>query len=214
MLYDPRSTPVRGTPARHGAVTDAEIGVSIYPTDRTYDYFDAGFSVVEEAAFRVWRSVISLVQLCERTVQGKMPRWAAQTAIDQFNRENNTQHTFEEILGREMDRFTFCDCGEWVAYIGPGEYVEDALLGPYDAIEEALLYAPDRVEWGIVMYPWRDIIVVYRSPFVGYREPCIEDGKAFEILDREVCIGELDGDRPAYVLLPEDLEEQHTECEE
>lgn len=145
------------------------------------------------------------MRVCEGTLQGGPSKFAAYSAIRQWNETHGTSFTYEEILGRTLDDYTFSDFGDWAAYTCKDDQPA-VVFGDYDEIETALAYAPPEVDWGVLWLTQQDIAVVYRSPYTKLRHVFYNEGQPLEDCDGTlICDGLQRGTENAFVL-PDEVE--------
>lgn len=150
-------------------------------------FLNSNLIAVEQTSFETFRKLSHLIRVVEAVEEGARHRAAAANAIRQFNLENRTDWTYDQILGRYTDRL-LSNAGEWALYT---ESPLDFLTGQHDDIDAALEEAPDHVDWAIFLSPENSQILVFRSPYLGYRET---------LGDFDVCSGLEDGEHRAYTL--------------
>ena len=118
-----------------------------------------------------------------------MPRYAANSAVQQYNEEHNTVVTYEEVSTLAHTHIP-CGAGEWVVFT---DNQEGLLCGDYDDPYEAFSYARDDVGWIIVLLPDEPTVIVFKSPYKADRQET-EEGTINGLENGEVM---------AYILPPE-----------
>jgi hypothetical protein len=167
-----------------------------YVTPEVVEWMNQKLSPVEESVFYHWRGVLGLVEIVDLAEAGRIPKYAALSAIRNYNEEHDTDVSFEEIRGRHSD-YIFSDFGEWVVYT---DNQEPIVFGEHDSPEDALTFAPESVGWIIVWLPQEGELVIYRSPHLGRRTV---PETHFEWDTRLYVDGTVKGDELSYVLPPD-----------
>ena len=151
-----------------------------------------GFHAVEHGVFNFWRSALPLVKIVNCVLEGRMHRFSADAAIGQYNEEENTNLTFDEVASMSCAHI-FSEAGEWVAFTeSPLRLMLGGHDDPYQAIEEAV---EGGVQWLILWLTTDNLFIVFASPHEGYRE-----GIDWNDMTAE---GLVPGDTPAALLPPE-----------
>lgn len=167
------------------------IARGIYPiTDALVEWASHNLMAVEESTFHYFRGIIQLVRLVDAAEEGRIHKFAALSAIRDYNRRNNTDITYEKILERDTT-YIPAEVGEWLAYVDDERPI---VFGPHDDAESALSNTPDSVSIVLVWDPSYNHICVYKSPRVAPRAP-IEEGAYAVFAD-----GEVSGSVQTYVL--------------
>jgi hypothetical protein len=168
---------------------------TIYPVTRSVvEWLNHTLFPIEQGTFKYWRSILPLVRICDDTLKGKVPKWAALDAVNQYNALHDTSLTYEEIIGRQD--YSMSDIGEWAAYCRL-EDQEALLFGECDDVIETFREAEPTIPWIVMWFTIDDSVIVFRSPHVEWREQ-VGFHNNFE-----VCDGMAHGDLPSYVLPPD-----------
>lgn len=171
------------------------IARGVYPaTAALVDWLSENFDMLEKSSFLHIQSIRKLLPIVNAAESGRLPRYAALSALRDYNTENKTQLTYEEV--RDLD-CTYAFAGEcpWVLLSDSTKTI--VLNSDYDTPEEALTNAPSSVRFIFIWDTANDVICVYRSPHIGYRQQAFEnEGVLF-------CDGESSGEVYAYLLPPE-----------
>lgn len=162
-------------------------------TDALVDWMSETLLPVEESTFVHFRQIYKLVELVQAAESGRVPRFAALSAIRDHNSEAGTSINYDEIKNLDST-YILSDYGQWVAFTDQPNAI---ILGEHDQAEDALEYAPDTVEIIVVWDTSEDQVIVYRSPYVANREPA-EIGAELGYSK-----GWVKGNEPTYVLPPE-----------
>tara|TARA_R110002126_G_scaffold52672_16_gene143005 strand:+ start:2752 stop:3327 length:576 start_codon:yes stop_codon:yes gene_type:complete len=147
-------------------------------TPEIVDWLSHTLVPIEAAVFRYHRGILKLTRQVDRVEQGMQPKYAALSAIREYNEKNCTGITYDEVKNRSAD-YVFLPPGEWVAYVEDLEDSNKIVTGDYDDPLKALDYADADIKWILLWLPDRDIVVVYRSPYearCGLYEESIADG--------------------------------------
>jgi len=121
---------------------------------------------IDAAVFRYHRGIIKLTRQVDRVEAGRLPKYAALSAIREYNERQLTSITYDEVKNRSAD-YVFLPPGEWVAYVEDMDASNKIVTGDYDDPLEALNYADADIKWILLWLPDRDIVLVYRSPYSG-----------------------------------------------
>ena len=153
---------------------------------------------LEESVFLYFRTLAAVTTVIKRVEAGLLPKYAAMSALREYNERNRTRVTYEDVRDKVFAN-QFSDIGEWAAYTENPKTLLDAPLGNP---EDLLLHAPTSLQWVVTWYPMQNTVVVFRSPHLGYRQPLRlqEDGMGLQNLFAE---GLQKGSLLSYVLPPE-----------
>jgi len=163
------------------------------PTDALVEWLSANMQLIQESTFKVYRQAFSLVRVVQAVEEGKLPKYAATSAIRDYNSEFHTSFTYLEI--RDLDStFIFSDVNEDVVFT---DRPFDIICGDFDNLEEALTYAPESVTFILLWSVETECLFVYRSPFIRGRK------EEWATEDKAIAWGEEKGSRETYVLPPE-----------
>jgi hypothetical protein len=147
---------------------------TVYPiTQSLVTWLNETLCPIEKGAFEHWRQLLPLVRICDDAMDGTVPKYAAISAIRQYNDSQGTTFTLEEIIGR-LD-YSFSGTGEWAAYVNLDDQ-EKLLFGEHDEAFVAFEKAPEDVQWIVVWLPEEGSAVVFRSPYICRREIFDEEG--------------------------------------
>lgn len=149
---------------------------------------------MEQSVFNYYRGIRHLVSKVDRAERGVFPKYAALSAIRNYNEEHRTNLTYEEIRDRCSD-FIFSDFGQWAAYMDDARAANLIIGSDHDDAGEAFENAHPDIRWIVLWLPSDNVAVVYRSPHVGRRQMYDEELGLAEGLSR--------GGLEAYTLPPE-----------
>lgn len=161
------------------------------------------FLPFERSTFQHFRGIAQLVKLVDAVEDGRRPRIEADMEIRQYNEDNDTSIEYDDILERRSSH-VYSPAGEWAVYTDKPNLI---LLGEHDSPYDALDCAPPNVEWILVWIPASkeldaemevqavDELLVFRSPFIGYRTT--------SETDINLALGRYRGEREAYVIPPD-----------
>ncbi len=136
-----------------------------YPvTPVIVDWLSNTFQAIHAGEFQQWRAMLPVLRVVQAAEDGKLPRYAALSALRRYNDERQTDITYDEVLTLDST-FLFSDAGEWVVFT---DNAASILTGVHDDPDDALLYAADDVQWAVAWVLHVNEIVVYRSPFHGH----------------------------------------------
>lgn len=168
---------------------------SVYPiTAELIEWLNHTLVPMEEAVFHHYRGIRRLVQLVDRAEKGTIPKYAALSAIRDYNEAQHTCLTYAEIRDRSPN-YIFTDFGQWAAYLDNFQAANRIIASDYDDPGDAFENAHPDISWIVLWLPSDGVAVVYRSPHTARRD--IHDEEA----------GLADGLTPggfrAYTLPPE-----------
>lgn len=170
---------------------------SVYDiTAELVEWLNHNLVPLEESVFVHYQGIRRLVNLVDRAEAKEMPKYAALSAIRDYNEQEGSFVTYEEIRDRRQD-YIFSDFGQWAAYMDD-EAATRSIIGSHHTDPNAALENADPdISWIVLWIPSNSVAVVYRSPFQAYREVLEED--------LDLAAGLSRGTHPAYTL-PPDLE--------
>lgn len=163
-------------------------------TDALVDWMSENLLPVQQATFLYYREIFRLVEIVQAAEKGRVPKFAAQSAIRAHNQDHNSALTYENVRDLE-DGFLFSDAGEWVAFTDNPNAI---ICGKYDEAEAALSDPPEDVSIVIVWDPSQEEAYIYRSPYIAGRSSAGTNEYGDEFAH-----GESRGDTPTFVLPPE-----------
>ena len=170
---------------------------SVYDiTAELIEWLNHNLVPLEESVFVYYQGIRRLVSLVDRVEAGQMPKYAALSAIRDYNESEGSILTYDEIRDRSQE-YIFSDFGQWAAYMDDEAAARSVIGNRYADPGEALEKADPDISWIVLWIPSNNIAVVYRSPFHAYRAELDPDMGLAAGLER--------GDHPAYTL-PPDLE--------
>jgi hypothetical protein len=161
------------------------------------------FLPFERSTFIHFRGIAHLVRLVDDVEKGRRPRIEAVMEIRQYNEDNGTAVEYDDVLDQKSTQI-YSPEGEWAVYTDKPNLI---LLGEHDSPYDAFDCAPPDVEWVMVWVPAKrslgpeveeqptDELLVFRSPFIGYRTTSKSD--------INLALGLHRGEREAYVIPPE-----------
>lgn len=158
-------------------------------TPTLLDWLTHRFESFEKSTFVHYRESMQLVNIVQAAEEGRVPKFAALSAIRQFNEVNGTDLSYESISMLDTTHI-FSDCGEWVVFT---DNSREIICGPHDDAETACSDTPDHVEYVLVWDTTEGDLVVYKSPHTGRREGHSD----------KYALGMVKGDRLSFVLPPE-----------
>ena len=169
---------------------------SVYEiTPEIIEWLNHNLFPVEESVFVHYRGIIDLVDIVDKAEAGAIVKYAALSAIREYNEENDAALTYEEIRDRSPT-YIFSGAGEWAAYVDSPYATQLLVLGEHDDPDMALSHAHPDINWLVVWLPQDECVVVYRSPHRGHRALAYEE-------EEGVVEGLSKGPHEAYVLPPE-----------
>ena len=162
----------------------------MYPnTPALIDWLSHTLLPIEQSEFHHWRGIKTLVKTVHASNRGDVPCYAAMNAVEQYNEQNGTLITYEEVSALDHTHIP-CGVGEWAVWT---DNQTSLLCGDYDDPWEAFSYANEDVGWVVVQLPSEPFVIVFRSPYTGRR-----------LEDDEGTINGLEfGEELAYILPPE-----------
>jgi hypothetical protein len=167
---------------------------SVYEvTPEIIEWLNHNLSPLEQAVFNHYRGIQHLVRLVDKVELGRAPRYAALSALREYNARKSTSITYEEVRDR-CPTYIFSDLGEWAAYMDNVQAANRILSGDFDDPMEALENAPPDINWIVLWLVSEGVVVVQRSPHTGNRE--YQDDEA------ALAAGVVRGPFPSYVLPP------------
>jgi hypothetical protein len=122
---------------------------------------------IEGAVFRHFRGIIKLIRQVDLAEQGRQPMYAALSAIRAYNRKNKTAITYEEVRDRVSSQ-VFLPEADWAVYTDDLRASNSIISGRHNDILDALEDADPDISWILLWLPEKDILIVYRSPYVGF----------------------------------------------
>ena len=167
------------------------IARGIYPiTDALLDWASNNLLSIEQSTFFYFRGIAQLIELVDAAESKRIHKFAALSAIRNYNERNNTDITYENILSRDTT-YIPTGVGDWLVFTDDDAPI---VFGPHDDPEAALSDTPDSVSTVLVWDPSYDHICVYKSPRIAPREQIkSEDGVVF-------ADGQVGGSVQTYVL--------------
>jgi hypothetical protein len=163
-----------------GGITPEQVYRSVYPaTIEVLEWMNHTLVPLEQPVFEHYRGIQRLVRLVDRAAAGRIPTYAAHDAINDWNEQHGTMLDYEGILTRSST-YIFHDFGQWVAYMEGVEAQDRILSGEHDDPENAFTFAPADINWIVLLLPQDEVVVVYRSPHLGYRAIHDEDTRIVE----------------------------------
>jgi len=168
---------------------------SVYPvTIEIMEWMNHTLVPIEEPVFNHYRGIHHLVRVVDRAAAGHIPEYAAFEQIEDHNQEYGTSLTYEEILTRSST-YIFHDLGQWAAYVDDLNAQNSILSGNFDDPDEVFSNAAPDINWIVLLLTSDEVVVVYRSPHIGYRE-CYD-------AEHNLAEGISEGTLPAYTLHPQ-----------
>jgi hypothetical protein len=159
---------------------------SVYPTTvELMEWLNHALVPMEQPVFEHYRGIKHLIRIVDRAEAGLLPEYAARSAIRDYNEEHCTLLTYDEIRDR-CTSYVFADFGQWAAYLDSIQAQEAIIAGAYDDPEEAFTHAPTDINWIVLLLPSNHVVVVYRSPHIGYKAIYDEDTHTVEGLSRGI----------------------------
>ena len=155
------------------------------------DWLSHHMESFEQSTWVHYRDSMALVNIVTAAEEGRVPKFAALSAIRQHNENNGMDLSYESILSLDTTHI-FSDCGEWVVFTDDARAL---ICSAYDDAEEACTHTPDHIDYVLVWDTMGDEIVVYKSPHRGKRR-LTQSGGNF------TC-GTSKGDVESFVLPPD-----------
>lgn len=153
------------------------------------DWMTNELESIEQSTFVHFRESYQLINIVTAAENGRIPKFAALSAIRQHNELNGSDLTYEAILNLDAT-YVFSDFGEWVVFTDDPRAI---ICGEYDEAEDACSNTPDHVAFVLVWDTLSDEVIVYKSPWTGKRA---------STLGGNFSIGTQPGDLLSYVLPP------------
>jgi hypothetical protein len=138
------------------------------------EWLNHNLTPLEQQVFMHYRGVQRLVRLVDQVEEGRLPKYAALSALRDYNEEHKSCVTYEEIRDRSPN-YIFSDIGDWVAYLDNPYATNLVISGDYDEPSKAFENAHPDICWIVLWLPSENVVVVYRSPYQALRRPLNTD---------------------------------------
>ncbi len=159
------------------------------------EWVNWNFGWIEKSAFDHWRRLGRLTNVVDAVQAGRLPRYAANSAIRDHNEQYDTNITFEEVRDRSSTFVASLE-GDPVAYLDSHEATRMVMNAKSHDFIEALLEVSADVSWILLWFPADGEVIIMQSPHTDLREAESEDpGSMSDALSR--------GERLSYTLPPE-----------
>ncbi len=150
---------------------------SLYPvTDSVVDWLSHTLEAVDEGAFLHFSRIRKVTRKVDKAERGSLiHRLQARSHLREYNEQNLSNVQWDEVVHR-CKNFIPAFQGEWVVFTDRSQVFIDVEDYPEDTtIEDLLTDSTVDIEWAVLWDPMESVIVVYRSPKLGFKRDLHRD---------------------------------------